>query len=159
VRRGAVAEQTPLNSFGRTTQCMSERPAEQASRWRVKRRGRAGITYEEEYDRGWRAMDIDGEMLSGTPSFVIYFGSIAAWREAPSWAQGRRDEIIARVKTAMPIPTYEYAGEGVMTECDWVALEAAAGGLSSERCAWQGCERLALNATQVCVRHAHPDLS
>jgi hypothetical protein len=128
-------------------------------RWRVQRHGRGGVSYKEWHGGAWRTLDIDGEVLSGKPSFVVYFGSVAAWRDTPEWARGRRKEIIGRIKSVMRIPEYEYTGEEVMSDDDWEALTSAAGGLSLERCSWRDCERLALKSKRVCVRHAHLQLS
>ena len=52
----------------------------------------------------WRRIPISGEMLTGRAHHVIYFASI----RFPDWAEGRREEIIARIKSAFPEPDYEY---------------------------------------------------
>jgi len=41
---------------------------------------------------------------------VIYFASPERWRRYPAWAQGRRDEIIARITSEFREPDYEYLG-------------------------------------------------
>jgi hypothetical protein len=113
--------------------------------------------YEELHEGEWRRLDIDGEMLVGPAHHVIYFGSRASWSQKPEWARGRRDEIIGRIKSASPIPDYEYQGEDVLDDHDRDLLIAAAGGLSSERCTWMGCTNLALKSKRICVLHATRD--
>ena len=99
--------------------------------------------YEELRGGEWRRLDLDGEMLVGRAHHVIYFGSRESWSQGPEWARGRRDEIIARIKSAVPIPDYEYEGEDVLDDHDRELLIKAAGGLSSDHCGWMGCKNLA----------------
>jgi hypothetical protein len=66
--------------------------------------------YEELHDGVWERIDIDGEMLTGRAHHVIYFASPARWLQYPRWARERRDEIIARIKSAFREPDYEYYG-------------------------------------------------
>jgi hypothetical protein len=115
--------------------------------------------YEELQEGEWRRLDIDGEMLTGRAHHVIYFGSRESWNEAPDWARGRRDEIIRRIKSAFPIPDYEYEGEGVLDDRDRKLLIDAASGLSSERCGWTGCANLALRSQRLCILHANRNAS
>jgi hypothetical protein len=72
--------------------------------WRVGHEGRDSMYYEEKHGGSWRRMRIDGEMLMGRPHHVIYFGST----RFPDWAEGRREEIIGRIKAGFPEPDYEY---------------------------------------------------
>jgi hypothetical protein len=125
------------------------------SSWRVGHQGRDSMYYEELHEGEWRRLELDGEMLVGRPHHVIYLGSKEAWKERPPWARDRRQEIIARIKSAFPVPDYEYDGEGVLEEGDRDVLINAAGGLSSAECAWSGCEERALNGGRLCVGHAH----
>ena len=67
--------------------------------WRVGREGRDGMWYEERHDGVWQRIEVQGEMLMGRAHHVIYFDSIERWRQHPAWARGRRDEIIARIKS------------------------------------------------------------
>ena len=92
----------------------------------------------------------------GLPHHVIYFGSKDQWQLGPEWTHGRRSEIISRIKSAFPIPDYEYDGEAVLDEKDRQSLIAAAGGLSADHCCWAGCTQHALSAKLVCVYHAYP---
>lgn len=78
--------------------------------WRVGHKGRDAMYYEELHDGSWERMEIDGEMLMGRAHHVIYFDSTEKWLQQPEWAQGRRDEIIARIKSAFQEPDYEYYG-------------------------------------------------
>jgi len=82
-----------------------------ASQWRVGHRGRDCMYYEERHFGRWRHIEISGEMLMGRAHHVIYFASPSAWRDYPAWAHGRRDEIIARIKSAFQPPDYEYHGD------------------------------------------------
>ena len=124
--------------------------------WRVGHRGRDAMYYEELVGGEWRRLDLDGEMLTGRAHHAIYLGSNEQWQRRPEWARGRRSEILARLKSALPIPEYEYEGEGVLDDEDRERLIAAAGGLSIDRCCWAGCGELALAAKLVCVYHAYP---
>ena len=79
--------------------------------WRVGHRGRDAIYYEELINREWERIEIDGEMLCGEAHHIIYFASEAKWEaEYPTWAQGRREEIIQRIKSELAPPGYEYEG-------------------------------------------------
>jgi hypothetical protein len=80
--------------------------------WRVGHRGRDQMFYEEMRDGAWQWIEIDGEMLMGRAHHVIYFASRERWQGYPEWARGRRDEIIARIKSEFREPDYEYHGEG-----------------------------------------------
>jgi len=80
--------------------------------WRVGHRGRDCMYYEERHFGRWRRIEISGEMLMGRAHHVIYFDSPTAWRAYPEWARDRRDEIIARIKSAFRPPDYEYGDDG-----------------------------------------------
>jgi hypothetical protein len=125
--------------------------------WRVGHEGRDSVYYEEFHHGAWRRLAIEGEMLGGRPHHVIYFGSIAAWSGHPEWARARRDEIIARIKSALAIPDYDYEGEGVLDAHDRELLIEAAGGLSAEQCGWAGCTERALRGKRLCVTHLYPN--
>lgn len=88
------------NGKGRTT--TPENPAQGG--WRVGHEGRDSMFYEEKHGGSWRRIPIPGEMLMGRAHHVIYFASI----RLPDWAEGRREEIIVRIKSALPEPDYEY---------------------------------------------------
>ena len=65
--------------------------------------------YYEEFSGGaWRRIEVDGEMLCGRAHHVIYFATVEDWLRYPDWASGRRDEIIARIKSKFAPPDYEY---------------------------------------------------
>lgn len=85
--------------------------AGEARGWRVGHRGRDQMYYEEFRDGAWQRIEIDGEMLMGPAHHVIYFASPARWAEYPPWAQGRREEIMARIKSEFRAPDYEYYGD------------------------------------------------
>lgn len=85
---------------------------EQRRGWRVGHRGRDQMFYEEWHDGRWERMEIDGEMLTGRAHHVIYFTAPGHWGKFPAWAQGRRDEIIARIKSEFREPDYEYHEPG-----------------------------------------------
>lgn len=78
--------------------------------WRVGHQGRDGMYYEEFRNGTWHRIAIDGEMLMGRAHHVIYFSSPEQWQKYPAWAAGRRDEIIARIKSEFTTPDYEYFG-------------------------------------------------
>lgn len=82
----------------------------QTRRWRVGHSGRDQMYYEELRDGEWERLAIDGEMLTGRAHHVIYFASPERWLRYPSWAHGRRDEIIARITSEFREPDYEYYG-------------------------------------------------
>src|SRR5262245_722686 len=108
---------------------MTRAEGSERNQWRVGHKGRDSMYYEETCEGGWRRLDIDGEMLTGRAHHVIYFGSRAKWDQGPEWARGRREEIITRIKSAFPIPDYQYQGEGVLDDHDRGLLIQAAGGL------------------------------
>jgi RNase P/RNase MRP subunit p29 len=85
--------------------------------WRVSRIGRESLVYEERVGDRWERLEIDGEMLTGRPDYVIYFDSAAKWKTYPEWARNRRHEILQRVKEACPAPDYAHEGE---FELEWV---------------------------------------
>jgi len=72
--------------------------------WRVGHKGRDAMYYEEFADGLWRRVEIDGEMLVGRAHHVIYFTTT----RFPDWAAGRRDQIVARIKSEFCPPDYEY---------------------------------------------------
>lgn len=80
--------------------------------WRVGHFGRDMMYYEEKAGGAWRRIDIDGEMLTGRAHHVIYFASAEAWQAYPEWARGRRDEIVARIKSEFREPDYAYEDGG-----------------------------------------------
>ncbi|MBS1910610.1 MAG: hypothetical protein JST22_01365 [Bacteroidetes bacterium] len=136
---------------------MSKPIGSNVGEWRVGHQGRDSMYYEEFHDGEWRHLRLAGEMLVGTPHYVIYFGSGDDWKKQPAWACDRRDEIIARIKSACPIPDYRYSGEGVLGESDYAYLIEAAGGLDETLCAWRGCNAHAVHGMCLCVRHAYRD--
>ncbi len=82
--------------------------ADESRGWRVGHRGRDEMYYEELRDGRWERIRISGEMLMGRAHHVIYFASPSDWLAYPDWARHRRDEIVARVKSAFRPPDYEY---------------------------------------------------
>lgn len=83
--------------------------------WRVGHQGRDEMYYEEHRDGTWQRIRVSGEMLMGRAHHVIYFDSPQVWLNHPAWAQGRRDEIITRIKSEFRAPDYEYHGDGGVT--------------------------------------------
>jgi len=124
--------------------------------WRVGHEGRDAMYYEELVDGQWRRLNLASEMMIGRAHHGIDFGSKEQWLLGPEWTHGRRSEIITRIKSAFPMPDYEYSGEAVLDEKDRDSLIAAAGGLSADRCIWAGCAQNALAAKWLCVYHAYP---
>ncbi len=82
--------------------------------WRVGHCGRDLMFYEERDNSTWRRLEIDGEMLVGPAHHVIYFASPETWQGYPVWARHRRDEIIARIKSRLCEPDYEYQETGTI---------------------------------------------
>jgi len=121
--------------------------------WRVGHVGRDGMYYEELRSGQWERLSLDGEMMMGRAHHVIYFGTREDWKRKPEWAQGRRDEIIDRVKTVFRVPDYEYQGEAVLTRLDRPILIEAAGGTSDALCTWADCSEHALRGKAFCVFH------
>lgn len=123
--------------------------------WRIRHEGRDAIYYEELHEGTWRGFELGGEMLIGPAHHAICFGSLAEWNLNPEWTHGRRDEIVARVKSVCRPPDYEYEGEAILNEHDLQRLIEAAGGLSSDECRWAGCNERALQSKWFCVIHAN----
>jgi len=74
----------------------------------VTREGRDAIEYQELCNGKVRRLTIAGEMIMKRPH-VIYVPTEAEWQEwMPSWAQGRREEIVEKVKRALGNKKYEF---------------------------------------------------
>ncbi len=74
----------------------------------VTREGRDAIEYQELNDGTVRRLTIASEMFVKGPH-VVYVPTEAEWKEwMPSWAQGRREEIVENVKRALGNKQYEY---------------------------------------------------
>jgi len=78
--------------------------------WVVEHSGRDRIVYREQVGGRLEDFQLDGEMLMGTPHHVIYVPGEARWEQtAPAWARGRREEIVARIRSRLREPGYEYS--------------------------------------------------
>ncbi|WP_074407645.1 hypothetical protein [Aquimarina megaterium] len=75
--------------------------------WNAYRSGRDGITYTQKVNGKWKRIEIDGEMLTGKISHVIYLKPEKQWTEYPEWAQNRT-KIINRIKLKYPTNRIEY---------------------------------------------------
>jgi uncharacterized alpha/beta hydrolase family protein len=75
--------------------------------WKVSKRGRDGIVYSQKVDGEWKSIEVDGELLLGKISHVIYFKTENEWTGYPKWAQNRT-EIISRIKIVFPPARTEY---------------------------------------------------
>src|SRR5689334_14241549 len=75
-------------------------PEAEEPTWRVRHDGRDGMCYEERHLGAWRTLRLNSEMQTGQAHHLVRFGRIAEWAQAPEWAQGRRDEIVRRIKEA-----------------------------------------------------------
>lgn len=74
----------------------------------VTRKYRDAIEYQELRDGKVRRLTIDGERMVKGPH-VIYVPTEVKWQEwMPSWAQGRREEIIQNVKHYLGTKRYEF---------------------------------------------------
>jgi len=64
----------------------------------VTREGRDAIEYQELYDGKVRRLTIPGEMVVKGPH-VVYVPTEGEWQQwMPSWAQGRREEIVEKLR-------------------------------------------------------------
>lgn len=69
--------------------------------FRVVRTGRDSYQYDEFGEGEIRNLPIDGEMRVGRP-MVLWIPVDSEWnRSLPPWAAGRRDEIVARIKSEL----------------------------------------------------------
>mgnify|MGYP001804205274 CR=1 FL=1 len=75
--------------------------------WRVRALGRDRISYQERINNEWEKIEIEGELLIGKISKVIYFKTEKEWTSYPEWAQNRT-EIIERIKIEHPPNITEY---------------------------------------------------
>jgi hypothetical protein len=74
----------------------------------VTREGRDVIQYQELRDGKVHRLTIGGEMVVKGPH-VVYVPTEAEWQQwMPSWAQGRREEIIEKVRRALGNKNYAY---------------------------------------------------
>jgi len=101
----------PAATPGARASARAPQPRDDARAWRTGHEGRDGMYYEERHAGRWRRIRIDGEMLTGRAHHVIYFASPDRWLDYPAWARDRRDEIIARIKSDLRPPDYEYVGD------------------------------------------------
>ncbi|THD67427.1 hypothetical protein E7Z59_07125 [Robertkochia marina] len=84
-----------------------QRPKENKRGWRTKSSGRDNIIYQEKIENEWKGIEIQGEMLVGRKSKVLYFNSEKEWKRYPEWAQNR-NQIIERIKMEWPPERTEY---------------------------------------------------
>jgi hypothetical protein len=119
--------------------------------WRVGHVGDHAIYYEERAGDGWRRLELECEPADC--GYTIYVGTRAQWESEPGWVQGRRVEILTRIRAVLPIPGYEYVGDNILHDDDWATLIREAGGLSDDECGCPGCKERALKNRMVCVRH------
>lgn len=74
----------------------------------VTRQGRDEIEYQELREGGVERLTISGEMMVGAPD-VVYVPTEEEWLHTmPEWSQGRREEIIAKVRRKLGTKRYEY---------------------------------------------------
>ncbi len=77
--------------------------------WYVEHNGRCGIFYYELYSLKIKKIFIDGEILIGIPSYVLYIPNDDDWlNNYPNWASSKKEEIIKRIKTKFKEPEYSY---------------------------------------------------
>jgi hypothetical protein len=72
--------------------------------WRVGFQGRDEICYEELREGHLERFKLYCELQSGKPHRVIQFSS----SQFPAWAESRREEIVARIKSELKSLGYEY---------------------------------------------------
>jgi hypothetical protein len=70
-------------------------------------KGRVGFEYQERLGDKIERIIIDGEMMAVGPH-VVYLPTKEEWKKMPEWVQGRRGEIIGRVKDFLGNKHYEY---------------------------------------------------
>ncbi|HEY7370766.1 MAG TPA: hypothetical protein VIF57_01215 [Polyangia bacterium] len=134
---------------------MSAAPASNDGSWRVGHVGDHAIYYEERAGDAWRRLELECEPTDS--GYTIYVGTTAQWEDEPAWVQGRRVEIIRRIKSVLKVPRYEYVGDDILHDDDWATLIEEAGGLSDEECVLDGCKERALKNRMVCVQHIWHD--
>jgi hypothetical protein len=74
----------------------------------VSRMGRDNIEYEERRNGKIKRLTIYGEMMAMGPHAVYVPNDLSWRREAPEWAQDRREEIIERIKSMLGSKKYQY---------------------------------------------------
>ena len=130
---------------------MSDAPASNDGSWRVGHVGDHAVYYEERAGDAWRRLELESEPADS--GHVIYVGTKAQWESEPGWVQGRRVEILRRIRSVLPVPRYEYVGDDILHDDDWAALIREAGGLADYECGWAGCKSRALKNRAFCPRH------
>jgi hypothetical protein len=76
--------------------------------WEIKKIGNSKIQYQERDARGtWRSLSFEIEMYSEKAPRHILFAP-KNWTEFPSWAHGRKEEILATMKSKLKEPRYTY---------------------------------------------------
>ena len=125
--RGATGARRVAAAAQAASRPRADDGSDEARGWRVGHVGRDETYYEELRDGRWERIRIGGEMLTGRAHHVIYFASPREWLAHPAWARHRRDEIVARVRSAFRPPDYEYAGDGAGGTGAGTAPDAAGG--------------------------------
>jgi len=71
--------------------------------WRVGHQGRDSLFYDELIEGEWKRIIIDGEMQCSdeNPQHVVWFPSADEWNKLSSWAVGRREQILGRVRVGL----------------------------------------------------------
>ena len=77
--------------------------------WKTGMSGRDKVFYSEIIDGQWKTIEISSTQVTGeTAMLVIDFPDETAWQEMPDWIQGKRDEVLTKMKTVMKPPTFEF---------------------------------------------------
>ncbi|MEO8497527.1 MAG: hypothetical protein ABI614_20860 [Planctomycetota bacterium] len=73
--------------------------------------GKERLYYEEFKGGQWLRINLFSEMTGNgwrNPQDVIEFPTQNEWASLPEWAHGRREEIVARIKSELREPRYDY---------------------------------------------------
>jgi len=77
--------------------------------WRIRPIGRDGARYEEFSLGQWHGFAFTNELLCGPgKGRCVYFPSASHWSALPTWAQGRRDQILHRVQSKLKTSNHDY---------------------------------------------------
>jgi hypothetical protein len=78
--------------------------------WRLRLTTPGRWAYEEKRELGWEGIPFEEITEINEAPFVIIAPSVETWRTFPSWAYGRRMEILGRVRSELTVRRYVIEG-------------------------------------------------
>ena len=92
--------------FSLATVAQDRRAKEVSRGWRLRCLGAGSWTYEEKRGDSWSGFVMPELTDYREPPHHLEVMCTARWSEYPEWTQGRRDEILARIRSELKEPDY-----------------------------------------------------